>query len=48
VVATNSRGAGWEFVHICSDDASRISFCRMLSGERRQSAVAFHAAAGYY
>jgi transposase len=24
---SNSRGIGWEFVHVCIDDASRIAFC---------------------
>ena len=25
---SNSRGVGWEFVHVCVDDASRIAFTR--------------------
>lgn len=34
-------GAGWEFVHICIDDASRIAFSQILPDEKKESAVAF-------
>jgi transposase InsO family protein len=44
-----SRGAGWEFVHVCIDDASRLAFSQILPDERKQSAVAFlKAAVAYY
>jgi transposase InsO family protein len=44
-----SRGAGWEFVHVCIDDASRIAFSQILPDERKESAVAFlRAAIAYY
>jgi transposase InsO family protein len=44
-----SRGAGWEFVHVCIDDASRIAFSQILSDEKKESAVAFlRAAVAYY
>jgi transposase InsO family protein len=44
-----SRGIGWEFVHVCIDDASRLAFSQILPDERKQSAVAFlHAAVAYY
>jgi transposase InsO family protein len=44
-----SRGAGWEFVHVCIDDASRIAFSRILPDERKETATAFLVAAvGYY
>ena len=43
-----SRGAGWEFVHVCIDDASRIAFSQILPDERKGSAVAFLAAAVAY
>ena len=44
-----SRGAGWEFVHVCIDDASRIAFSRILPDEKKQSATAFlEAAIAYY
>jgi transposase InsO family protein len=44
-----SRGAGWEFVHVCIDDASRVAFSQILPDERQESAVAFlKAAVAYY
>lgn len=36
-----SRGAGWEFVHVCIDDASRIATAQILANERQESVVAF-------
>jgi len=43
------EGAGWEFVHVCIDDASRIAFSQVLPNEKKESAVAFlHAAVAYY
>ena len=42
-------GIGWEFVHVCIDDASRIAFSRVMRDERKASAVAFlEAAVAYY
>ena len=44
-----SRGAGWEYVHVCIDDASRLAFSQILPNERKESAVAFlRAAVAYY
>ena len=44
-----NAGAGWEFVHVCIDDASRIAFSQIKPDERKQSAVAFlRAAIAYY
>lgn len=40
-----TRGAGWEFVHVAIDDASRIAFAQILSDERKESVVAFLMAA---
>ena len=40
-----TRGAGWEFVHVAIDDASRIAFAQILADERQQSVVAFLMAA---
>ncbi len=37
----SSRGAGWEFVHVCIDDASRLAFAQIMPDERHQSAVLF-------
>lgn len=40
---------GWEFVHVCIDDASRIAFTQIKPDERKESAVAFlKAAVAYY
>ena len=44
-----SRGVGWEFVHVCIDDASRLAFSQILPDERKESAIAFlKAAVAYY
>jgi transposase InsO family protein len=46
---SNSRGIGWEFVHVAIDDASRIAFSQIMPDERKESAVAFlKAALAYY
>jgi transposase InsO family protein len=42
-------GIGWEFVHVCIDDASRIAFAQIMPDEKKESAVAFlKAAVAYY
>jgi transposase InsO family protein len=41
-----TRGAGWEFVHVAIDDASRLAFSQILPDERKESAVAFLKATG--
>ena len=44
-----SRGAGWEYVHVCIDDASRVAFSRIFPDEKKESATAFlKAAVAYY
>jgi transposase InsO family protein len=44
-----SRGAGWEYVHVSIDDASRLAFSQILSSEKKEAAVAFlKAAIAYY
>jgi transposase InsO family protein len=46
---SNSRGVGWEFVHVCIDDASRVAFSKVMKTERQGCAVAFlKAAVAYY
>jgi transposase InsO family protein len=46
---SNNRGVGWEYVHVCIDDASRVAFSQVLPNERKESAVAFlKAAVAYY
>ena len=43
------HGIGWEFVHVCIDDASRIAFVQVMPDQRKESAVAFlEAAVAYY
>jgi len=37
---SNSRGIGWEFVHVCIDDHSRIAFADIRPDEKKESAVA--------
>ena len=36
-----SRGAGWEFVHVCVDDATRLTYVEVLSGEKATTAIGF-------
>ncbi len=46
---SNSRGVGWEFVHVCIDDHSRVAFSQILPDEKASSAVPFlEAAVAYY
>jgi len=46
---SNSRGVGWEFVHVAIDDHSRIAFAKIMGSERKRSATAFlKAAIAYY
>ena len=35
------RGIGWDFLHVCIDDASRLAYTEILPDERKASAVAF-------
>jgi transposase InsO family protein len=43
------EGLGWEFVHVCIDDASRIAFVQVMPDEKKESAVTFlNAAIAYY
>jgi len=46
---SSTRGVGWEFVHVCIDDASRIAFTQIKPDEKKASAIAFlKAAIAYY
>ena len=46
---SSTRGVGWEFLHVCIDDASRVAFSQIMTDEKKQSAVAFlEAAVAYY
>jgi transposase InsO family protein/transposase len=39
--AGRHRGAGWEFVHVCVDDATRIAYVEVLADERATTAIGF-------
>jgi len=46
---SNSRGVGWEYVHVCIDDHSRLGCADIMPDEKKQSAVAFlNAAVAWY
>jgi len=46
---SRGKGPGWEYVHVCIDDASRIAFSQVMTNEKRGCAVAFlKAAVTYY
>jgi len=48
-VINRNLGIGWEFVHVCIDDASRVAFVQVMPDERKESAVVFlEAAVAYY
>jgi transposase InsO family protein len=36
-----NRGIGWEHLHVCVDDASRLAYTEILPDERKDSACAF-------
>jgi len=38
---TRTRGVGWEFVHVCVDDASRLAYVEVLSDEKGETCTAF-------
>jgi hypothetical protein len=38
------RGGGWEFVHVCVDDATRLAYVEMLADEKAVTAIAFRVA----
>ena len=39
--STRTRGIGWEFVHVCVDDCTRLAYVEVLDDERKQSVTAF-------
>ena len=46
---TRARGIGWEFVHICIDDATRLAYIEVLRDERSATAIGFlRRAAAWY
>ena len=42
---TRVRGIGWEYVHVCVDDATRLAYVEVLADERATSCTAFLARA---
>ncbi len=38
---TRVRGAGWEFVHVCVDDATRVAYVEVLADEKATTAAGF-------
>ena len=36
-----ARGLGWEFVHVCVDDCSRVTYAEVLSDEKGATVAAF-------
>jgi transposase InsO family protein/transposase-like protein len=48
-VVNRHHGIGWEFVHVCIDDASRVAFVQVMADQRKEGAVVFlEAAVAYY
>jgi transposase InsO family protein len=46
---SNSRGVGWEYVHVAIDDHSRIAFAKVMRSEKRRCATTFlKEAVAYY
>jgi transposase InsO family protein len=46
---SNGRGVGWEYVHVCVDDHSRVAFAKIMPNEKKRSAIGFlKAALAYY
>lgn len=38
---SNSRGAGWEYLHLAIDDHSRVAYSEILPNEKRRSCLRF-------
>jgi transposase InsO family protein/transposase-like protein len=44
-----NRGIGWDFVHVCVDDATRLAYAEVLADEKATTVVAFlRRAAAFY
>jgi transposase InsO family protein len=41
VVRGGKRSTGWEFVHVCVDDATRLAYAEVLGDEKAQTAIGF-------
>lgn len=38
---TKNRGIGWDFVHVCIDDATRVAYVEVLPDEKGETTAAF-------
>ena len=38
---SQGRGAGWEFVHVCVDDATRLAYVEVLGDEKARTCAGF-------
>ena len=38
---SQAKGAGWEFVHVCVDDATRLAYVEVLGDEKAKTAIGF-------
>jgi transposase InsO family protein len=36
-----TEGAGWDFVHVCVDDCTRLAYAEILPDERKETAIGF-------
>ena len=46
---SRGEGPGWEYLHVCIDDHSRVAFAKIMPNENKRSAIAFlNAALTYY
>jgi transposase InsO family protein len=46
---SHARGAGWEFVHVCVDDATRLAYVEVLGDEKGRTCAGFlRRAVGFY
>ena len=39
--SVRAKGIGWEFLHVCVDDATRVAYAEVLPDERESSATGF-------
>jgi len=39
--STHSTGAGWEYVHVCVDDATRLAYVEVLGDQKATTAIGF-------
>ena len=39
--ARNAAGIGWEYVHVCVDDATRLAYVEVLADEKAATAIGF-------